>query len=319
MKALLHISLEELAAAKIVKWGYTEELKPLSYNQFSDWIDEGKHGDLSYLSDHRKMLRSNLVNYYSDCKASLSFLFDYRSAKKFQNENKQNLKIASYVTGFEDVDYHFWVGRHLNDIGFKLQKKYEKLEYKISLDVHPVLERDLAFRASLGWIGKNSLLINKDVGSFNIIGSILINQQLPLNNLDFESDHCGNCTACIDACPTNAIEIGTRTLVANKCISFYTIEQFKDDVAAPSGYPTKGKEVFGCDICQDVCPWNKKSLKSVLVKSGSEWDEFFNRNEIEIFDDIQKMSNKEYKIFFKNTSFERLGKKGMLKNLRHYL
>ena len=319
MKPLLNISIEELSSCQIVKWGYTEELQPLSLGIFKDWLERGDHTPLSYLSDHRGDIRKSLLDYYPQGSSVVSFLFDYRQSKKHQNENTSKLKLAGYVSGFEGVDYHRWIGERLNSIGEKLKCERGGLEFRLSLDIHPVLERDLAYRAGLGWFGKNSMLINQDVGSFNLIGSIVFNQKLNLGKNSFVADHCGHCSACIEACPTDAIDTKTRTLIAKKCISNFTIEQFKDDLPAPKGYPTQTKEIFGCDICQDVCPWNKKSLKMITAKSDSKWNEFFNRSEQEIYNDIQLMSNKKYKLFFKDTSFERLGKKGMLKNLRYYL
>jgi epoxyqueuosine reductase len=207
----------------------------------------------------------------------------------------------------------------LNEIGEKLKIDLPELEYKISLDVHPVLERDLAYRSGLGWFGKNSMLINQENGSYTLIGSLLLNQKLELPIKSPASDHCGTCTRCIDACPTNAIDGDMRVIESKKCISTFTIEQFKDG-PAPSGFPVETKEVFGCDICQEVCPWNNKPLaKAIPEESASELVKFFNRDIQTIHDDISAMSNNAYKRFFKGTSFERSGKRGLLKNLKLYL
>jgi len=319
MKPLLDISIQELEDFQIVKWGYTEELVPRSLDRFENWLEKGNQGPLKYLSDHRGEIRKSIHEYYPEANSVLCFLFDYRKAKKFQNENFQKYKVAGYVSGFDDFDYHRWISEKLAELAKKIQIDLPDLDYKLSLDIHPVLERDLAYRAGLGWFGKNSMLINKEVGSFNLIGSLIINQKLDLQVDALETDHCGHCNACAVACPTDAIDISTRTLIASKCISNFTIEQFKDDLPAPAGYPTETNEIFGCDICQDVCPWNKKSLKNINAEGQSKWSQFFNRSEKEINQEISEMSNKQYKTFFKDTSFERLGKKGMLKNLKYYL
>ena len=187
-------------------------------------------------------------------------------------------------------------------------------DYDISLDVHPVLERDLAYRAGLGWFGKNSMLIHQNFGSYFLIGSLILHEKLDLTQRHLETDHCGNCRRCIDACPTQAILENERTLDTKKCISTYTIEIFKE-APAPDGYPNVSNEIFGCDICQEVCPWVKKNAGE--TKLDSSWlVEFFDRSQGEIYNEISSLSNKEFKTKFRSTSLERLGKKGLLKNLK---
>lgn len=318
MKELLNIPVEDLLGNKVVTWGYTEELRPKTYDSFLKWVDQNYNGPLKYLEDHRKLKRESLSEVYPDCQSAIVFLFDYRDSKKFQINNNPENKIASYTVGFEDEDYHFWIKNKLILFGEKLQETQPDLEFKISLDIHPVLERDLAQRAGLGWFGKNSMIINREFGSYNLIGSLLLNQRFDISEQEVEPDHCGNCTRCLDACPTNAIIPGERTIDSNLCISTFTIELFKD-ATPPSGYPVASQEIFGCDICQEVCPWNIKSLKGVEELGESKLVDFFNRDLLEICNEIEKMSNKQFKIFFKNTSFERVGKKGLLKNLRYYL
>jgi epoxyqueuosine reductase len=318
MKQLFSISPDQLKAMQIADWGYTEKLEPTTYKEYLEWTDKGLHGPLNYLADHRKDIRESLSRVYPECQSSLVFLFDYSSIKKTLTEIKTPFKIASYTMGFEGQDYHFWIAEKLNLIGEALKIDYPQLEFKISLDIHPVLERDLAFRSGLGWFGKNSMLINKKHGSYTLIGSLLINQKLNLELPRIDTDHCGNCTRCIDACPTKAIETNARRIDSAKCISTFTIETFKD-VEPPSGYPTETQEIFGCDICQEVCPWNSKPLKNSELGESNDLIDFFNRDLNLIISDIEEMSNKQFKTFFKRTSFERGGKRGLLKNLKHYL
>ena len=181
-----------------------------------------------------------------------------------------------------------------------------------------MLERDLAQRAGLGWFGKNSMIINREFGSYQLIGSLLLNKKLELATKDIETDHCGTCTRCIDACPTNAIHQTERTVFSDRCISTFTIEMFKE-VEPPKGYAKNSHEVFGCDICQEVCPWNRKPLKNIESIQESRLVNFFNRDLNLIISELEKMSNKGFKTFFKGTSFERVGKRGLIKNLRPYL
>lgn len=308
----------DLSKFKIVDFGYTEELEPRTYKEFLDWINQNYFGPLNYLADHRKEARKSLKNVYPECQSAIVFLFDYRSSKKLIEEQKPKHKIASYTVGFEDQDYHHWIREKLCFLGDHLKSKDHGLDYKISLDIHPVLERDLAERAGLGWFGKNSMLIHQKFGSYNLIGSLLLNKKLVIPKRPSIVDHCGNCTRCIEACPTSAIMKDSRTIDSVKCISTFTIEMFKDGLP-PQGYPTESAEVFGCDICQEVCPWNFKPMKQIESNDKSELVDFFNRDLEIICKNIEEMSNKKFKTFFRGTSFERLGKKGLLKNLKYYL
>lgn len=303
--------LNESASA----WGYTEKLAPVSYQHFLNWIAQKKHEPLGYLADYRKDKRSHISEVFPNVKSALVFLFDYTATKKTLLKKSPKYKLASYTLGFEGRDYHSYLSDKLERIAQQIASDIPKLEYKISLDIHPVLERDLAYRAGLGWFGKNSMLINRKIGSYTMIGSLLLNQKLPLNQQELESDHCGQCTRCMEACPTNAIDVKTRTVESAKCISTYTIELFKD-APAPTGYPTQSGEVFGCDICQEVCPWNAKPMQKVSETNLNEkLVSFFNRETFQILEELSQMSNKTFKDFFKDTSVERVGKKGLIKNL----
>lgn len=319
MNTLLTLTADQLSKMRISDWGYTESLEATSFNQLKEWISLKLNGPLKYLEGERLEKRKSLLELYPESRSALVFLFDYTETKKSLNSQNQNQKVASYTLGFNGEDYHFWIKGKLNLIGEELKKSRPGLNFKISLDIHPVLERDLAHRAGLGWFGKNSMLISKEYGSFTLIGSLILNQTLDLDIKEIESDHCGTCRRCIDACPTIAIKEGSLTIDANKCISTHTIEIFKDE-KPPEGFPTPTEEIFGCDICQDVCPWNSKPLdKSVARVSDDKIYTFFNRDILEIYNDIEGMSNNEFKKFFFGTSFFRSGKRGLIKNLRPYL
>ena len=229
--------------------------------------------------------------------------------------------------GFEGEDYHNLIRAKLIGIGDRIKSEH-KLDYKLTLDTHPVLERDLAMRAGLGWFGKNSMLISTEHGSFFIIGSLLLNKKLEglKDKVTVEVDHCGQCTRCIDACPTEAIDIETRTIKAVDCISTFTIEQFKIDSIPSPKMNLKGGEIFGCDICQDVCPWNQRidrmeKFKRVTWTDGQKkiLNFFMLRPVDEVHREIEGMSGKEFERFFEGTSFSRSGRRGLLKNIRLYL
>lgn len=233
-------------------------------------------------------------------------------------ENNQH-SVAAYTLGFEGEDYHRALKERLTKIAEKLA--VEDLKTFFTIDAQPVLERDLAYRAGLGWFGKNSMLINRKEGSYFIIGSILLNQRLPIDQAISDVDHCGQCTACIDACPTNAINVDTRTLEASKCISTFTIEIMKD-AEAPAGFDKSRGEIFGCDICQDVCPWNRKPLQRITssLKLQDKFlfikDWLFDLPREKLKSMIAADTNRGFRKKLFGTAFDRPGKEGWLKNFK---
>lgn len=312
MDQLLSISKERLSNLQIVDWSYTESDIPLTFEQYDQWVENKLNGKLTYLSDERKEKRKSLKSIFAEFESALVFLFDYTPERKRLLEQSNNYQLAAYVTGFEGIDYHYWIKDKLDFIAKELALE----NYTFSIDAQPVLERDLAYRAGLGWFGKNSMLISKKHGSFFLIGSLLISKKLDLpKEHDIETDHCGNCTRCIDACPTNAI-IDNKVLDASRCISTFTIEEFKP-TPAPQGFEKVESIIFGCDICQDVCPWNNKPLQKADISHDEvEWMQFFNDDLENLIQKLNLMSNREYKRKFKGTPLERTGRVGMLKNLQ---
>lgn len=323
MKKLLHLDESVLSNLGVVDWGYTEEATPTSFDKYESWVEKGHHGPLGYLSDHRKDLRKNLESVNKNFQSAVVFLFSYASEKAalesfYKSDESNGLKVAGYSLAFGGGDYHYELRRRLEEIGNEIGG-----EFKISLDIQPVLERDLAYRSGLGWFGKNSMLINQKKGSFNMIGALLFDKKLALIKNQVQTDHCGQCTACLDICPTDAIDIDKRQIIASKCISTFTIELFKD-AKAPKGYEN-ASEIFGCDLCQDVCPWNKRMERAGEITPVTKWPEgkaveivdFFLRPSLpKLNDALEKLSNRGYQKLFKGTSFERTGRVGLLKNLK---
>lgn len=303
---------------QIADWAYTEESEAHTYFEYRNWISQGLAGPLSYLTDYRADIRKSLKDYYPKFESAVVFLFSYAQEKKSQEQECPALKVASYVTGFDGEDYHHWIKRRLEKLGSDLKGIDSELDFVTTIDAQPVLERDMAFRAGLGWFGKNSMLINKDHGSYFIIAGLLLNKKLDLPKKNMDGDHCGNCRACIDACPTSAILDGKRLIDSSKCISTFTIELFKPG-HFPEGYNSE-HEVYGCDICQEVCPWNRKPLARAVEKSsGNLIKKFFAREVSLIVSDLEKMSNREFRRVFKGTPLERTGRIGVLKNLTPFL
>jgi epoxyqueuosine reductase len=315
----------------ISEWGYTELAESNSFFRYQKWIELKKYLPLNYLADDRMFKRKNLKNYFENFESAIVVVFSYKHSsdflKQFYLSNESNgLKIASYTLGFDGLDYHLKLKSDLEKIILKLTEKIQNIDYKFSLDIHPVLERELASRAGIGWHGKNSMLITRESGSYFIIGSILTNKKFTSELKKLETDHCGQCTRCADACPTKAIDPVTRTLTAKDCISTYTIEEFKLETIPSKKLNLNSGFIFGCDICQDVCPWNTR-LDRVLQKTQNlipnlqqiKLIDFFLTRKIEnILESLQNFSNNEFKHFFKDTSFERSGKRGLIKNFLFY-
>ena len=319
-----------LQSYHICDWAYGEEAEPVSFHHFENWIQCGHEGPLSYLSDHRFIKRKSLKNVYKDFQSYLVFLFDYSKEREklqhfYRSKKSNGFKIASYALGFQGYDYHIVIKDHLLSLGRHLQKQHKGLKFIHSLDVHPVLERDLAYRAGLGWFGKNSLLIHRKYGSFFLIGALLFNKKLSLPKRGLEQDHCGHCTRCVDSCPTKAIDAETRTIVANKCISTFTIELFKKEKSPPSGMEMSHGEIFGCDICQDVCPWNQRPLKggealdTESEKTSFIMNLFLTKKPSEVFAKFSAMTKRGFRKLLKETPYERTGRDGLLKNVEFWL
>ncbi|MDD0853651.1 DUF1730 domain-containing protein [Halobacteriovorax sp. GB3] len=331
------LNIDHLKEYGIADFGVTSDPIPKTLDYYNEWVRAGKHGPLGYLEGDRQQKRQDLRHYFPKFKSAVVFLFSYAEAKKllndfYKSEESNGLKIAGYVHGFGGYDYHYEVKDRLLKIKDELLALDASLEVELSLDIQPVLERDLALRSGLGWFGKNSMMINKKEGSFVMIGSLLINKDITehFETRPLETDHCGQCTRCIDACPTDAIELASRSLITEKCISTYTIELFKDTGPAPIGMEKASGEIYGCDICQDVCPWNKRyfrKLHTVSEKVKKEFHSEMNQSLIERFlkpkldtlmSSLEESSNRQYQKSLRGTPIDRTGRVGMLKNLRFW-
>lgn len=230
----------------IAKAGFLEEEAP----KLEAWLNKNYHGQMSYMANHfdKRLDPTKLVE---GAKSVISLVYNYFPSQRLP-EAAEDLKIAKYAYG---QDYHLVVKDRLKTLMESLRKEIGEIGGRAFVDSAPVMERQWAQKSGLGWLGKNSLLLNKDMGSFFFLAELIVDVEISPDP-PMVKDYCGTCTRCIDACPTDAI-VADGVVDASKCISYLTIE-LKENI--PAEYKGKMENwIFGCDICQDVCPWNRFS------------------------------------------------------------
>ncbi len=270
-------------------------------NHLRRWLKNGMHGEMGYMARNvEKRLNPELL--VEGAKTIIVVLQNYFPNAKQKDKNAPVISKYAYGT-----DYHFVIKDKLKKLLVFIQNEIKTCKGRPFVDSAPVLERAWAKQAGLGWIGKNSNLISVTHGSFFFIGELVLDAELPYDKPKLVRDHCGTCTRCIDACPTKAI-VSDRTVDARKCISYQTIE-LKGEIDKNLQGQFENR-VFGCDICQDVCPWNLKSKPhheprfephtKLMELSSKEWFDI----EKPLFDDL-----------FKNSAVKRSGFSGLKRNL----
>ena len=267
--------------------------------KLENWLNDGKHGKMKYMENHFDM-RLDPRKLVPDAKSVISLSYNYFNENL--QKDKEAPKISKYAYG---NDYHKVIKEKLKILFKELQKEFGDINGRVFIDSAPIMEKAWAAKSGLGWIGKNTNLISQKVGSFYFLAEIIV-------DLEFEydtpvTDHCGSCTACIDSCPTGAL-VKPYEIDASKCISYLTIE-LKDEI--PSEFNGKMDNwAFGCDVCQDVCPWNRFSRKHN--------EPLFNPNQ-----EMMKMEKKEweelteetFEVIFKNSAVKRTKYKGLKRNI----
>lgn len=286
-------------------YGFSKLSEPLSMDKYEDWIDKSYHGSMDYLKKH-KAIKSNPKIKFPNANSAIVITQNYY-AHDFGDSKVSSLRSALYAQG---DDYHFWFKDKIKALSQKLSLAFPKEEFLCFTDSAPVLERDLANKAGLGWVGKNSCLINSKKGSLFFIGEIYTSLQLSSNKSQ-HPDRCGKCTKCIDACPTQALKTN-RTMDARKCISYLTIENKEDP---PENLRKDINDwFFGCDICQTVCPWNEKVFgkegMAGLSKTRNKPDEQL----LEELKFILTNSNKYLQKHFKSSPLARARGNGLKRN-----
>jgi epoxyqueuosine reductase len=235
--------------------GVTSCEPPAHYKTFEEWLNAGRHGTMNYLAEERSRIRrADPKQILPECKSILVLAMPYSEFTR--SVQKSEFRIASYALG---DDYHDIIPPRLQQLVTFIEEQVgHPISNRYYTDTGPILERELAQRAGLGWIGKNSMLINPKAGSTFFLAEILLGVELEPDDT-LITDHCGTCTRCIEACPTQCI-LPTRTIDARRCISYLTIE-LKEDIPEELR-PLMQNWIFGCDICQQVCPWNRFSSQT---------------------------------------------------------
>jgi epoxyqueuosine reductase len=239
--------------------GIAAALPVNDFERFQDWRAAGMAGDMTYLTDRRGDLRSDPRNLLSSAKSIVCVgkLYNTGFPHWLDVDDHETGWISRYAWG---ADYHEVMRAGLEDLAGRIAELHgEPFEWKICVDTAPLLERSYARAAGLGWIGRNTCLVNQEQGSWFFLGELLLS--IPLTPDTPPPDRCGTCRHCIDTCPTEAIvqnEDGAWTVDARACISYLTIEK-RGDFPEKMNPEQMGNHVFGCDICQDVCPWNRRA------------------------------------------------------------
>ncbi|MBN2115861.1 MAG: tRNA epoxyqueuosine(34) reductase QueG [Anaerolineales bacterium] len=279
--------------------GVTTPEPPPHVSTFESWLAQGQHGTMSYLAAARaRTRRADPRAILPECKSILVLATPYHPSGQGAGDRVQ---VASYAWG---DDYHEVLPRRMQElVRFIEEQVGGAVKNRWYTDTGPVLERDLAQRAGIGWIGKNTCLIHPKHGSYFLLSEILLDLVLEPDP-PFLTDHCGTCTRCIEACPTDCI-LPNRTLDARRCISYLTIE-LRDEIP-PELREKMGNWVFGCDICQQACPWNR---------FAGEGDPAFGKDTpLQSLTEELVISTREFNQRFKRSPVKRARRRGYLRNI----
>ena len=280
----------------IAKADFLEEEAPRLHN----WLNQHHHGKMTYMENHfDKRLDPRLL--VDGAKSVISLSLNYFPTQ--QQTDPEAPKISKYAYG---ADYHQVIKDKLFLLLQFIQQNIGEVSGRAFVDSAPVLDKAWAKKAGMGWVGKNSNILSKQAGSFFFLAELIVDLELAYDH-PFTADHCGSCTKCIDACPTEAI-ISPSVVNASKCISYLTIE-LKDEI--PESFNGKMDNwMFGCDVCQDVCPWNRfsKPHTEPLFQPNEKLLEMKQEDWLDITEDV-------FKTIFKNSAVKRTKFKGLTRNI----
>lgn len=269
-------------------------------SKLEQWLQNDMHGRMAYMSNHfdKRLDPTKLV---PGAKSVVSLAYNYFPSNNLSES--ADYKIAKYAYG---EDYHFVIKDKLKDFLSKIQLEIGEVAGRVFVDSAPVMERQWARESGIGWIGKNSLLLNKQTGSFFFLAELILDLELTPDTP--VKDYCGTCTACVEACPTDAIP-QPYVVDASKCISYLTIE-LKDEI--PTEFQGKMENwMFGCDICQDVCPWNRFSRAHGESRFKPN-DQLTNMSKVE----WEELTSEVFNSIFKKSAVKRTKFQGLQRNIK---
>ena len=291
-------------------------------SRFTSWIEAGRAGSMRFLErvgENSELVRARVAVPFPWARSAIVCFANYKTSQPLSTETQDPLRawIARYAWSSRvdergerrPSDYHKVLLKRLKSLDAKLRERFGEFESRAYVDTGPVVERSLAVAAGLGWTGKNTCLIHPRLGSFGFLCVLLTSLEFAAEpkTPQIVADHCGTCTRCLDACPTGALTAPYQ-MDATRCISYLTIEH-KGPIA-PELMSGMGRQVFGCDICQDVCPWNRKAPISIdpelqpreeLVNPSLEW--------------LASLDEKEWESLFNGSPVRRAGFQGFKRNL----
>ena len=274
---------------------------PEDKSYLENWLNKNRNASMHWMKNNKDK-RTNISNYYSESKSVISVALNYFNGSP--SDNYPPPYISNYASG---VDYHIIIKSKLKKVLEKINNIDSSVHGFYCADTSPIMEKAWAQRAGLGWIGKHTNLITKEFGSWVFLGELIINKSLEYDN-EFSQDLCGNCSLCIEACPTEAI-VDSFQLDANKCISYVTIEKRGD--FEKENQINLNDWIFGCDICQDVCPWNIKFSTDTTEENFN--DRFNLKDKNYIY--WENLEEEEFRKIFKNSPVKRTKFSGLKRNI----
>jgi epoxyqueuosine reductase len=267
---------------------------------YDAWLAKGYAGDMAYLERGAEKRRDSRLPFHG-AKSAIVVGLDYGG-------RQPSGPVARYARG---DDYHDVMTTRLTDLHRWLEREVERpIAGKPYVDTGPLLERDLARRAGLGWFGKNTNLVNPRLGSFFFIGSLLVDLELEPDT-PFGADRCGSCTRCVDACPTDAF-VEPRVMDATRCISYLTIE-LKGDIPEHF-HEAIGSNIYGCDICQEVCPYNVKFARELKESAFGARPAIRDKDAIDLAEDLLEMEEEKFREAFRKSPMKRAKRGGLARN-----
>lgn len=293
---------EHALSIGFTRLGITSAAQPDDFNRYRSWAAKGFAAEMGYLTETGRMARrGDLSLLLADAKSVIVGAISYAPKSP---DHASNVKFARYAWG---ADYHVTVKRKLEKLATWLAAHSpDPFCYVSYVDTGPILEKSLAQRAGIGWIGKNTCLINQSIGSYFVVGELITTLELQADRPT--SNHCGSCMRCLEACPTNAL-VAPYELDARKCISYHTTENRASELPEEIASKLDGW-IGGCDICQEVCPWNQKGEPAQLPEMHP-----LPHTELAA-EEILKLTRSTHRSLFGPTALNRISLRNLKRNIR---